>query len=288
MSKYTKFAAIGLLCLGAACSKVPAGNVGIKVHLFGAQKGLDHEELGTGRYWIGPNEELYVFPTFTQTYVWTQDPAEGSPNDESITFQTLNGLSVNADIGISYHIEADQVSTVFERYRKGIDEITDLYLRNIVRDAFMTVTSKHVITYVYGEGKAAIISEVEELVRKEVEPIGIVVENIYWASDLRLPETVAASLNDKVIATQRAAQRENEVAEARAEAQKREEEARGQAAAILRVAEAQAEANRLLGESLTEEVVMYHAIEAWNGELPAFVGAETPMLTMPTTEVLND
>jgi hypothetical protein len=38
---------IGLLTL-AACSKVPAGNVGIKVYLLGGDKGVDHEELGPG------------------------------------------------------------------------------------------------------------------------------------------------------------------------------------------------------------------------------------------------
>ena len=61
------------------CSKVPAGNVGIKVFLLGGAKGVDSQELGPGRYWIGWNEDLFLFPTWTQSYVWTKDPAEGSP-----------------------------------------------------------------------------------------------------------------------------------------------------------------------------------------------------------------
>ena len=40
----------------AACSYVPAGNVGIKVNLLGGDKGVDSEVLGVGRYWIGWNE----------------------------------------------------------------------------------------------------------------------------------------------------------------------------------------------------------------------------------------
>ncbi len=66
-------------CVG--CSKVPAGNVGIKVYLLGKSKGVDTEELPVGRYWIGINEELYKFPTFTQNYVWTKNINEGSIND---------------------------------------------------------------------------------------------------------------------------------------------------------------------------------------------------------------
>ncbi len=77
-----------LLSFGTvACTKVPSGHVGVKVYLLGGSKGVDSEELGVGRYWIGWNQELYLFPTFTQNTVWTADSREGSENDESITFQ---------------------------------------------------------------------------------------------------------------------------------------------------------------------------------------------------------
>ena len=81
------------------CSDVPSGYVGVKVNLLGSEKGVDSQELGTGRYWLGINEQLYIFPMFTQTQVWTKDANEGSPNDDSMTFQTIEGLDVNADLG---------------------------------------------------------------------------------------------------------------------------------------------------------------------------------------------
>ena len=37
----------------SGCTKVPAGNVGIKVYLLGGAKGVESEVLGVGRYWIG-------------------------------------------------------------------------------------------------------------------------------------------------------------------------------------------------------------------------------------------
>jgi hypothetical protein len=95
---------LSLLTL-TACSKVPAGHVGIKFYLLGGAKGADTEELGAGRYWIGWNEELFLFPTFTQNYTWTREPIDGDTTDESITFQTDQGLSVNADVGISYTVD---------------------------------------------------------------------------------------------------------------------------------------------------------------------------------------
>ena len=37
----------------AACSYVPAGNVGVKVNMLGGAKGVDTEILPVGKYWIG-------------------------------------------------------------------------------------------------------------------------------------------------------------------------------------------------------------------------------------------
>ncbi|WP_219622928.1 SPFH domain-containing protein, partial [Vibrio parahaemolyticus] len=123
------------------CSKITAGHVGIKVNLLGGDKGVQAEEVGVGRYWVGVNEELYSFPTFSQNYVWTASETEGSENDESISFQTIEGLAVNADVGITYRIDPTKVSKIFEKYRRGVDEITDVYLRNMVRDALVEKAS---------------------------------------------------------------------------------------------------------------------------------------------------
>ena len=257
----------------AACSYVPAGNVGIKVNLLGGDKGVDSEVLGVGRYWIGWNEELYVFPTFMQNYVWTAGVDEGSPNDESISFQTADGMTANADIGISYSIDPEKVSIIFQTYRRGVDEITDTFLRNMVRDALVKQASNKPIEYVYGAGKADLIAAVQKDVADQVAPLGINIGKIYWIGEIRLPPTVIDSINAKNAATQMAQQRQNEVAQAKAEADKKIEDARGEAESILRVAEAQAKANKLLAESLTTEFVQYQAITKWDGQLPKMTGS---------------
>jgi regulator of protease activity HflC (stomatin/prohibitin superfamily) len=264
-----------------ACSKVPAGNVGIKVYLLGGNKGVDTEELGVGRHWIGINEDLYIFPTFTQNYVWTKDPKEGSKNDESLTFQTIEGMSVNADVGISYHIDPVKVSLIFQKYRKGIDEITDIFLRNMVRDAFVQVASTRAVEDIYGAKKAEIVSQVESMVKNQVRGIGIEIERIYLIGNMRLPDQVVKALNEKIQATQRAQQRENEIREADAEAQKKIAQAKGIAESIKLQAEAQAEANIKLAKSITPELVQYKAIEKWDGILPKLTGSNAiPMIDL--------
>ena len=268
---------IALMCVAlgglAACSYVPAGNVGIKVNLLGGEKGVESEVLGVGRYWVGWNEDLYIFPTFMQNYVWTAGVDEGSPNDESISFQTADGMTANADIGISYSIDPDKVSIIFQTYRRGVEEITDTFLRNMVRDALVKQSSNKPIEYVYGAGKSELLASVQKDVADQVAPLGINIGKIYWIGEIRLPPTVIDSINAKNAATQMAQQRQNEVAQAKAEADKKIEDARGEAESILRVAEAQAKANKLLAESLTTEFVQYQAITKWDGQLPKMTGS---------------
>ena len=269
-----KLLAISSLLLITACSKVPAGHVGVKVYLLGGDKGVSSEELPVGRYWIGMNEELYLFPTFAQNAVWTLEETPESPTDQSFSFQTVEGMSVSADIGITYSIQPDKVTGIYEKYRKGVDEITDIYLRNMVRDALVKVTSTQKIESVYGAGKATIIESVEKMVRDQVKTIGINVERIYWIGNLRLPTQVTAAINAKIEATQKTQQRENEVAQSKAEADKAIEEARGIADSKLLVAKAEAEAIELKGKAIRENpsVIELNAIDKWDGKLPTYSG----------------
>jgi len=274
------------------CSKVPAGYVGVKVNLLGSSKGVNVEELSVGRYFIGMNEELYLFPTFTQNYVWTKNINEGSPIDESIKFQTIEGMEVSCDVGISYAIDPTKVSNIFQKYRKGIDEITDIYLRNTVRDAFVLSGEDKEIQFVYGKGKSELLSEVKSRVVEKVGHIGINVDNIYLVNSFRLPPQIVKSINAKMEATQKAQKRENEIRTAKAEAEKKIAEADGKAKSKLKIAkaeaksilikaESQAKANIILAKSITPELIRYKNIEKWDGKLPRFTGSNAiPMLNL--------
>ncbi len=273
-----------------ACEKVPAGNVGVKVFLLGSEKGVDTEELSPGRYWIGYNEELHIFPTFAQNYVWTQDENEGSPNDESITFQSVEGMNVGADVGITYRVDPAMVSDLFQRYRLGVEEITDVHLRNAVRTALVNEASTMKVRMIYGSGKSGMLAQATKVVTEQFAPLGIIVEKVYWIGGFRLPDSVVASINSEIRATAEARQRENEVAEAIAAAQKVREIAAGDADAILTVATAQAKANKLLAASITPEVTAYIATQKWDGVLPTFVsggGGAIPMIQLPNSDLTS-
>lgn len=257
-----------LLLVLTACSKVPAGNVGIKVYLLGGQKGVDTEQLGPGRYWIGWNEDLYLFPTFKQNKIWTN--GEGA-TEGAFVFGTIDGMKVSSDVGISYRIKPGSAPKLFQDYRKGIDEITDVDIRNMVASEFVTKASSRPVDVVYGAGKETLLKDVETAVRNRLDPQGIDLVALYWSGDLYLPKEVTVSINSKIRATQMAQQRQNEVAQAEAEANKLRAKANGEADAKLKMAEAEAKAIQIKGDALrqNQELVSLTLAERWNGQYPS-------------------
>lgn len=251
----------------SSCYSVPAGFVGIKVNLYGDAKG-QIEVIQPGRYFETPNVEYHTFPTHIQNITWTKDLNEGSPTDESITFQTSEGLSINADIGFSYSIIESQVADIFREHRKGIEEITKTYLRNVIRDSFNMIASTMSVEAIYGARKGEFLGKVQKFVQDKIRKEGFELKQLSIIGTMRLPEAVVTALNAKIAATQRAQQRENELREAEAQAKRK----------LIEV-KAEAEANRLKALRITPELLAYErldvqrlAIEKWNGQLPVVQG----------------
>ena|SRR3990167_1065245 len=259
------------ICIAlVACDKVPAGYRGVKVNLYGSDKGVDEQSLGVGRYYIGWNSELYLFPTFLQNYSWK--------DAQAITMQTSEGLSIRTDAGITYSIQPDNVVKVFQKYRLGIEEITNTFLHNMVRDAMNEVASTMTVEQIYGAQKETFIKGVNAIVKKQAFDTGIEVDKIYLVGSFELPETVVNSINSKIQASQNAMKVENEVATARAEAQKTIVDAQANAQQIIIRAESQAKANKILADSLTQEFVQYQYALKWDGKLPLYTGGAIPLI----------
>jgi regulator of protease activity HflC (stomatin/prohibitin superfamily) len=280
MRSFVKFIMIALVSMIAfmsiGCSTVPAGSVGVKVYLLGNNKGVDNEVLNVGRYWIGINEQLYIYPTYQINYTYTKDIGEGDPSNEEFTFQTAEGMECQVDLGVSIRFQKDKIANMFQTYRKGPDEIRAIVVRNTIRNALNKQTGTMPIEFVYGAGKAAMIDSVQANVKSQLDSTGIVVEQISLIGSIRLPETIKAALNSKVAATQKAQQRENELREAEAAAKK-----------LVATAQGEADANRIKTSSLNQQIIEWQrltnekaAIDKWNGQLPQVTGGATPMINI--------
>jgi len=150
----------------AFCFKmISPGYVGVVVDLLGDKKGVESKELNVGMHWISPWKTVYQFPIFEQNDTW-----EGER--EGFNFQTTEGMAVSADVGITFHLRSESIPVIFQRYRRGMDEITHVFIRNFIRDAINKSASRIRIEDLYGNGKEAFFSDVEKHVREDLSPIG--------------------------------------------------------------------------------------------------------------------
>ncbi len=297
--------------LSACISTVPAGYRGIKVYLLG-KGGVEQKQLGVGAYLHGFNQKIYKFPVFQQNYVWRDEGDTHGP-DNSINFQSKEGLDVKGDFGISYSLVADSVPAIFQKYRRGIDEITNIFLRNMVRDALNTIASRMPIESIYGIHKRDLLLKVDSMVSRQTNKHGIIIDRIYTIGELHLPPSIESAINSKLEANQRSQQSQNEVKTVEAEANKKIAKARGDAesriieakgtaesqvieakaaADITKIkaqadaestrvnATAQAEANKKLSLSLNKELIQYRSIDRWDGKLPQISGQNTPFINL--------
>lgn len=251
---------------------ISPGYVGVLVNQFGSSKGVEDKELHVGAHWIAPWKSVYRFPVFEQNHIW-----EGN---ECFSFQTGDGMAVSADVGITFHLNPTHVPKIFQKYRRGMDEITHIFMRNYIRDAMNKAASKVVIEDLYGAGKEQFFDEVQEHVHNELSQIGIEVSRIYLIGRFEFPSNVIHALNSKIEANQRAQQRENELREAEAQARKEIARAKGEAECQILEAKACADANKLLSESLTDELIIWEALRVWDGVLPQVVGGAQPLLQL--------
>lgn len=291
--------AVVVLVLSSCMTRIDAAHVGIRVKLAGSSRGIDDIPVVTGWVFYNPaTEQIFQFPTSVQNIVWTKDPHEGNARDESITFSSSEGVNINADIGLSFHIEPAMAPHLYLRFRKtDMLDLADGYIRNALREAFNVVASKVPVQDIYGAGKGQVIAEVTKHLADVLSKDGIIIDQLTINGALRLPENVATAINRAMEATQLAIQAENRVRQVKAEAeqaitqaegaaQAARARARGEADARLITSKAEARANLILRYSTTAAVLQYRALERWNGKLPLMNGGGAlPMLTFDAAKL---
>jgi regulator of protease activity HflC (stomatin/prohibitin superfamily) len=291
---FVGIAIVVVMYIGCSTTRrIDAGHVGVLVKMTGNERGVQNDPILPGWAFYNPlTEQIVQFPTSVQNVVWTASPHEGKPVDESITFSSNEGANVNADVGLSFHVEPKLAPKLYERFRQ-----TDLialaagYMRNTVRESFNEVASKMPVVEIYGAGKSKMLNEVTTKCRDVFAKDGIVIDQLTLNSALRLPQLIADAINRSLEANQNALQSKNKVAQVEAEAQQAitqahgaaeaaRQKAQGEADALLIRARAEAQANEIIRLSMTASVLQYRALERWDGKLPTYqTGGNVPLLT---------
>lgn len=259
----------------AACGRVEPGYEGIKVNNFGGSQGVQQQPLSVGWYFTGFGTHVVEYPVFSQTYTFSANTNEGNAINEEMAFQDKSGLPITADVGVMYHADPSMVATLYQKFRVDQDSIVHGALRNAIRSDLIKDSAQLDVSAIYGPQKAALLEQVQQQVAAQFSAYGLVVEQLSWAGNLRLPSNVMDQINNRIANEQQALAEQAKVATVQAQAQQAQAEAQGKAEA-LNIEGAAIRAN--------PEVLRIRAIEKWDGHLPQVTSGATPFIDLSNTK----
>jgi regulator of protease activity HflC (stomatin/prohibitin superfamily) len=279
-----KLAILMVVAFGATgCgTTINPGYAGIVVDYYGKDRGVQSFTATTGRVWYNPwTTKVMEYPTFVQSVVWTQNPGEGRPANEEITFTNKDQMKIAADVALSYHLDVTKLPAFYVKFRSDdLAQFTYGYLHSLARDKFNELGGKYSIEQIMGDN-GPFLKEVRDALQKDLDPIGVQLENQFGIIGApRPPETVTGAINLKAQAQQVSLQKEMELRQVQADAAKAIAKADGEAKAAIVAAEGQARANQLLNASLTDHLIELKRLEKWDGKLPTVSGGATPFINL--------
>ena len=249
-----------VVALRNSCERVDAGYVGVKVNLYGDNKGVDDVVAVTGMVFYNPfTTKIYEFPTYIQHKEYK--------GENSFIVNSKDGSEFSVSPIMNYSVQRDKVPTIFGKYRRSLEDIEEGFLKTAVYDAFRLATNKYTADELISN-RAIFEVEVRRLLDNQLLKEGFVINQ--FTSNLIYPDTFKKSIEAKNNAVQAALRAENEVKTAEAQAKIKVATANGNAQAMLTAAKAEAEANRMKQVTLTPLLLKLEWINKWDGKLPVY------------------
>lgn len=259
----------GVIVVGAAAWAVLAGTyvgqgeVGVVYSMNG---GVKEDTLSPGFHFVGPFDKVSDYPVAQQQLVLSNNAADF--NEEKLESDThvdapADGGMVKMNMTINYNFIPERVTDLYERFN-GMDgeEIVQSKVKNSILAYIKEVTPQFSVMDIYSDKRSEVGQAITEYLNSKLkDEYGIEVSSALII-DVQLDEELQAKVQAKEQAKQDAekAELDKQTAIAQGEAAKAKAEADAQV--TITNAQAQAEANRLLSESITQELIDMKEVEA--------------------------
>lgn len=256
-----------LIIFFACCTVVDSGEVGIKFHKWSASEQDWGGVEGTCKGWVFYNPittDVFTYPTFTQRKQY-----------ETINVNAKDASLFEMDPTIAYRIDPAKACDIFTKYRVGVKELEDGYIRTCIYEAYRTCANQYTSDSLMGN-RANFERDVRARLERSLMAEGFVVEE--FTSKITPPASLTSMIDAKNAAIQSALKAENQVKEAEANAKIEIAKAEGNAKAMRIKADAEAYYNKTIAASLSPMIVQEDLIEKWDGKMPQIVGAQGMML----------
>ncbi|MBI5858196.1 MAG: prohibitin family protein [Sphingobacteriales bacterium] len=252
--EYKKYARIlrnvsFLLILAGVLTKcivqINPGQVGVKT-LFGK---VQNDVLSSGLHFINPFLEIRRLDIKTQNYTMSGIHDEGQKSgDDAIRVLTSDGLEVTIDLTVLYKLLPSEAPRLIKETGEDYtDKIVRPLTRTKIRDNAVYYEAIALYSTKRDEFQQRIFKSIEDDFRKR----GLVLEQLL-VRNITLPESVKATIEQKINAEQDAQKMQFVLLKERQEAERKRVEAQG-------IADYQ----RIINTGLTDQQLQYEQIKAY-------------------------
>lgn len=260
---------IGLVVVGAAAwavmsgTYVGQGEVGV---VYTMSDGVQDETLSPGFHFVSPFAKVKDYPVAQQQLVLSNNAADF--NEDKLEKDThvdapADGGMVKMNMSINYNFMPDRVTDLYERFN-GMDgdQLVESRIKNSILAYIKEVTPQFSVIDIYSDKRAEVGQAITDYLNSKLnDEYGIEISSASII-DVQLDEELQAKVQQKEQAKQDAekAELDKQTAIAQGEAAKAKAEADAQV--TITNAQAEAEANRLVSESITQELIDMKEAEA--------------------------
>jgi regulator of protease activity HflC (stomatin/prohibitin superfamily) len=221
---YVTFGASALaaiLIIASVLRIVPPGTVGVQV-LFG--RVMTKSTLSEGLNVVNPFVDLEIMTIRTQAYTMSIAAEEGQRyGDDAISSLTKDGLEVQMDLTVWYHLLKDEAANVFQKI--GSDYI-DKIVRPAARTAIRNTAVKYMAVEIYSDKREEVQDQISKTLEKDFVERGIALEKVLLRN-ISLPAKVKNAIEVKLEAEQEAQKMEFVLQKEQKEAERKQIEAAG-------------------------------------------------------------
>ncbi len=230
--------------LTACVQQIDAGQVGVK-KLFGK---VQSDVLGSGLNFINPLMDVERIDVRTLNYTMSGVNNEGTKSgDDAIRVLTADGLEVTIDLSVLYHVVTTEAPKLLRETGLNFE---DKIVRPITRTRIRDNAVYYDAVALYSTKRDEFQQRIFKSIEKDFASRGLMLEQLL-VRNIALPESVKATIEQKINAEQDAQKMQFVLQKEKQEAERKRVEAQG-------IADYQ----RIISESLTDKQLQYESIKA--------------------------
>lgn len=243
---------VSLFGVAICAERVPAGYVGVVYSMSG---GVEDEVLNQGWHIVSPTKKVMEFTVSEEQLALT--------GNDAFPVSTADNANIDISFQMSYYFIEDRVPETYARF-KGMDgeKIIDSRVKTVLKSKISEVTADYSMMDIYSGARAAINKEIKAYLDSELgERYGITVTDASII-DVHPDEQLQKTIDERVTAMQKKQQAEAEQETVKVKNKTKLLEAQAEADAKIIAAEAEAKANKIIANSITENLLKMEEMTA--------------------------